>query len=421
MQTVGVVGQAVSLVQSVYTKKEKFMLNIFSRMYIRIVRISNIIATRKFVEQWAVPDLSGKQSVGRSATLLCLLLLMGTNTGCKSVSEFHTYKAERSSVRSYDGVRQMLEQSNLNIVFVHGMGDFSQGDPKQVIDHLVTELDLKFIKAEPIQQVRYENVLVGLIKDSLFQHDESGNSVRFKQVDWSLSTNFVKQSAFEFDNDNLDKRGSRLPRHSKIKQLQNSSLGDVALYLSPTFRPRIQEASRVAIRQIGASLSKESEKQTRTIVIAYSLGSRIVFDIMDASMNKGGQKEFVAFTASVDRFFMLANQLSLLGLAIDGKEGKLESYPYFFKNDTNQSSKDEKQFKIIAITDPNDHLSFRIEKALFDSPIGDQILDVDCTVAKKAYLIPGIGWMINPVAAHTHYGRTKKVLNLITDGYTIIE
>jgi len=315
----------------------------------------------------------------------------------------------------------MLEQSNLNIVFVHGMGSYSSNDPGQVIAHLVSSLGLTSKGNKEIQQVMFEGKQVGWIKESLYEHN-TGHSVRFKEVDWEISTYGSKLQAFEIDNDKNDTRHARLPKHSEIKRLQNFSLGDVALYLNPSVRPGIQEATRVALQDIGASLDEGDDQSTRSVVIGYSLGSRIVFDIMDEASSDDNQKKINEFTASVDRFFMLANQLSLLGLAIDGSMTKQETKSYFSYFDTKQNNeKNGKQFKIIAITDPNDHLSYRIEKTMFDSAIGDQILDIDCSVAKRAYLVPSIGWMVNPATAHTRYGNTERVLDLITNGYTLTE
>ena len=75
------------------------------------------------------------------------------------------------------------------------------------------------------------------------------------------------------------------------------------------------------------------------------------------------------------------------------------------------------KFKIVAISDPNDLLSYRIPDWLKKELPQIPFVNVTTSVVRSALIIPFVGTVADPAAAHQNYGQDKCLLDLIVNGH----
>ena len=127
---------------------------------------------------------------------------------------------------------------------------------------------------------------------------------------------------------------------------------------------------------------------------------------------------------------MLANQVPLLLLGSyrtqDADEQTTDDHPTdSLRNFIVEREKAErttafpKIFKIVAFSDPNDLLSYRIPEWIANDTQypSDTFVNVTTSVTRTGWTIPFLGQFADPIEAHRGYGRDERVLDLIINGY----
>ncbi len=348
-------------------------------------------------------------AIMKRLSLLAFLVFVATCSGCYSlnVSEIDG---------SFTGIRVAVDRSKVvNILIVHGMGGYSSPDPQQIIDATVSNLNLCSEGEETrcnISRPDHDQLLGYLLRQDFKQMDSS-KKVRFYTLHWSNTTRGVKKKYVGYDNSETEHRLG--VNHRFKRDLVNQNLSDVVLYLGG-YKDTMLIPFEDAINIIDGDVPEDGEYEL--ILISFSLGSIMLLDTVE-KLVVDEQCASKRFCEAVSTFFMLANQVPLLLMGNHGIErpAKYEfatSLQWFV--DLREPTKEK--FAIVAMSDPNDLLSYPIPDWLRDQfETYDPFVNVTTSVSRTAWVIPFVGAFTNPAAAHRNYGRDERVLDLIVNGY----
>jgi hypothetical protein len=351
-----------------------------------------------------------------------LILVLGLfATGCIGLGE-------RSIDHDFAGLRSTMGRTHtVCMLLVHGMGGYSVGDPQALIAGVQKELKLKPLG--PAQTIMMPDPAIGTAA-SLDRQDfaaANGQRLRIYALHWEPLTEAIKKQFLGYDDAPALTR-LRLPLHNDLKQgMMNTNVPDVILYTGK-FRPVLQGAVKFALQRIRADMDGDDDYEY--FFVTFSLGSTIIFDVVDEMDNEADgnhSDEIVDRTAS---FFMLANQLPLLGLGevgptsrpADTADGGYKSSLQFVKRKYNRRQSGRAttaaatpDLSIVAVNDPNDMFSYTIPPTITRQYPGTYV-NVIMSVAKTGYLLPSLGYVLNPMTAHTGYGHDPDVFRLIVEG-----
>lgn len=259
-----------------------------------------------------------------------------------------------------------------------------------------------------------------------------GTPVRFHALIWSPLTAPLKRQ-LDYDNtgspNDCSQAGSgeckpkRAWLNGYVKdRLLNDCLSDAVIY---------EGASRNAIRDaMVESVSRIIESNPNgdhtLAVVAESLGSKILFDAL-SSMLESRQPRTQALGQQAARrlglLYMAGNQLPILGLAEQDLERRPDnrsatapdSLQRFLELRRRQGAaplaESIARLAVVAFTDPNDLLSYRLLPARYAAP-DVAVADVLVSNART-----WLGLIEDPVAAHLDYLENPEVGELIACGY----
>jgi hypothetical protein len=259
-----------------------------------------------------------------------------------------------------------------------------------------------------------------------------GTPVRFHALIWSPLTGPLKRQ-LEYDNTGTptdcaagSAAGECKPKRASLNgyvkdRLLNDCLSDAVIY---------EGASREAIRDamietVSRILESNPNGERSLAVVAESLGSKILFDAL-SSMLESRQPRTQALGLQAARrlglLYMAGNQLPILGLAeqeIDGRPDSrtapapdaLQRFLELRRRQTAPRAEALAQLGVVAFTDPNDLLSYRLLPARYAAP-DVAVADVLVSNART-----WLGLIENPMAAHLDYLANPQVADLIACGY----
>jgi hypothetical protein len=151
-------------------------------------------------------------------------------------------------------------------------------------------------------------------------------------------------------------------------------------------------------------------------VITDSLGSKVLFDALDAQATKNSTP---AARAAADRtreriglVFMRANQLPLLALADAERQGS-DPIKSLANEKTQVRGATGFQRTVVAFSDPNDLLSYPLLGSSYQGPSWASVKLADILVSNKT---SWLGLLENPWGAHTGYGENRDVTRLMLHG-----
>jgi hypothetical protein len=236
--------------------------------------------------------------------------------------------------------------------------------------------------------------------------------VRFHALVWSPLTAGLKH---QLDVDMTGKptdcaaAGECKPKRTALNgyvkdNLLNDCLSDAVIY---------QGASHAAIRDamvrtISQVLGKDPDSDAPLVVVAESLGSKMLFDAMSA-MLESWQPQTRALGQQAARrlglLFMAGNQLPILDLAEQSTmepralatQDALQRFLDLRRRQSNRRADTLQRLAVVAFTDPNDLLSYRLLSARYAAPdvaVADVLVSNDRT---------WLGWIENPMTAHLDY------------------
>jgi hypothetical protein len=240
----------------------------------------------------------------------------------------------------------------------------------------------------------------------------------------------------------------------------DNKLGDVVLY-GGTFRDNVMRPSVQAAFCLVTGGTPSPDGKTcasgpysnPTVIITHSLGGYMLMDAIDYELRKercdkgAGSTAASKILANTDYIYMMANQIALLDLS------RLHTYPrrpagalpQLQSEDTLPGSEIATQFakcwtatppkprprfdtngveappaekQIVAFSDPNDILSWRLRQKDLGVPRSDRrsVKLTNVYMSNGEFSIPGL--ISDPVKAHTGYFDNPTVMNLLLCGAT---
>lgn len=326
---------------------------------------------------------------------------------------------------SFTGLNAVVSAGEpVDVILVHGMCTRTEAWAHRAVDTILAAIEPGYA-AKPRASVPPP----AAASIQVVQRDEivRGVPVRFSALIWSPLTAGLKHQ-LDFDNTgtatDCSAPGECRPRRARLNgivkdRLLNDCLADALIY---------QGDSRETIRkQMMAALDATIARQRGgpLILVTESLGSKITFDALNAMLEKQAPESQVR-TAQVAvsrlvQVFMVANQLPILGLAdqVAGDQqtarllpqpDALERFLTLRRSFVRSADKRFAELTLVALTDPNDVLSYRLLPSRYASPV---VHVADVLVSNEPTYL---GLLENPITAHTGYLDNPDVALVIACG-----
>jgi hypothetical protein len=340
----------------------------------------------------------------------------------------------------FPGLVGLVEKSGgrpVDVLLVHGMCTHDQVWANNAIDGLVKAVDSNF-KADSSSRQAIQPAAAPAITIVPRTVTLAGGTVNFSALVWSpLTAGLKSQLAYDSTGNPTD---CSVPGECKPKRASlNGRLKDVLLNDCLSDAVIYQGESRQAIRSaLVAAITKvigDSEAKARAagvtpgplMLVTESLGSKVTFDalaeMVEGSASPQSKSAGDSAVARLGLVMMGANQLPILGLAdqsVDVAGARISaagSAPQDAltrllrladRPKLTQSS--FSKLSLVAFTDPNDLLSYRLQASRYAS------LDVDVTDVLVSNDSTYFGFLERPDTAHTGYRSNAAVASLIACG-----
>lgn len=335
----------------------------------------------------------------------------------------------------------------LKVLMVHGVGNYSRGYSDALAAGLANELGFhhrsrlskQLQLAGPLRAVDGQQ-LPGPISEPLGElritrfSDDLGQQMEVHELLWNPLSAPEKQLLI-FDNSAAITR-QRASLNRDFKQLINAHIADPLIYLGPTgaaIRRSVSQALCLLSDQRWEDLADEGQWQCQPqrsdyprypddplVVISHSMGSRIVVDALtEFSAAESARPVADHWRQRVVPLFMLSNQLQLLQLGRHAPEITEARDQYCGPQATAAGQRRLKRLDIVAVTDPNDLLSYPVPQPFIDqfidSRLCPELTNVSFTVTNPVDLF-GIGQFAMPMDAHKGYLDHPELIQLLAHG-----
>lgn len=335
--------------------------------------------------------------------------------------------------QEFDGIVELIGGSSqdfpLDVVLVHGMCSKDENWPVQTIGKIVQAIDsnVEPDTADLVFSKRRETIPV--IEESM---PLAGGTVRFIVPIWGSMTVSLKKNELAYDNTgeptDCSSPGECRPTRASVNgwvkdKLLNDCLADVTIYQgSSDVAVDLRREMRNVIERV---LAKPRNHSRSIVLIAESLGSKIVFDALNSILGEKKGEEKKAVLNQFAAVFMAANQLPILGLAErhtvaafaaarDDPDARGDSLQRFLQKISpslkDETGKSNESLLLTAFTDPNDLLSYRLQPSRY---AGDCVKVADVLVSNDATFL---GLLERPDTAHLNYLTNPDVASRIACG-----
>jgi hypothetical protein len=345
----------------------------------------------------------------------------------------------------FSGLVGVVDQSKpkpVDVVLVHGMCTHDASWAETAIALLVNAIDANVRPTTPTSRLMAEAVpsIQTVTKDA----QVAGGTIHFTALVWSpLTTPLKEQLGYDSTGTPTDCsrpgecKPTRASLNGKFKDtLMNDCLSDAMIY-----EGRSHDAIKKQMVSAIKSVIDNAETHSRAtgvspgplVLVTESLGSKLTFDAL-ADMLEQSESNRLLTTEQRDRLagrlalvFMGANQLPILGLAdqtIPGGPspsafGENRQRPDSLQNLLNMKkpTPDKREetpllnITVIAFTDPNDLLSYRLMPSRYDRG-NVKIADIIVSNASTYF-----GLFENPLDAHMGYRDNTDVAAIIACGH----
>lgn len=338
---------------------------------------------------------------------------------------------------TFAGVADLLASAGaVDVIMIHGMCTHDSKDAHDAMDEIVAALG-----ANVRPQSRPPDALRSLGRGAVEiveRDDQVGGSLRYRGIVWSGLTTPLKEQ-LQFDRSGVPndcasaEPGTCKPRRAKLNAdlkdgLLNDCLADALIYQGES-RKAIRDAVVAALDTI---MTASQDDGRPIVLVTESLGSKIAFDaldrMLDAPEGTTARTSARRLARQLATVFMQANQLPILSLADQhigasanaaAPAAASRSMPQPLRRlaeeragergITGRSTLDA--LKVVAFTDPNDLLSYRLLGSRF---AGDPSIEFADVLVSNAPTY--VGLLENPLTAHTSYPRNPDVARLIACG-----
>lgn len=351
----------------------------------------------------------------------------------------------------FKGIGHSINKQNgkTKVLMVHGVNNHTPGYSTLLLEKLSKQLDLDiFIKPQKNLKLTSSNDnkkdLGNLRLTKLMSRDKK-RELLFYELTWSNITKKDKE-VLTFDQSGLASF-RRTQINNIFKKVTNDALADPLVYLGnkqEDIQSAVTQSYCWMIRTTYNDFPDKSHqrcdlydkkilqraKQDDYIFITHSLGSRITIDAMDRIAriinNKTLVKKYPGIADLHDvmqereiTIFMLSNQLQLLQMGRDLPEVIGQEPRYCLKSGSKYNERFANKTNIIALSDPNDVLSYAIPRTYkdryLDSRLCPEISNININIANLINLF-NLGEIANPLEAHTGYDADDRVIALLAYG-----
>jgi hypothetical protein len=263
----------------------------------------------------------------------------------------------------------------------------------------------------------------------------AGGTVHFHTLVWSpMSAALKQQLAYDSTGAPTDcaKDGECRPKRAhyngKLKDtLLNDCLSDALIYQGQSHAAMKRAMVEAVAKVLEASEQRAGDEPGPLVVVAESLGSKILFDALSDMLQPAAPaREHELGQRAARRMaivFMIGNQLPLLGLAeqqieqpaaavAEPGQDALQRF-LMLRRQQQQAPKRETLSKlaVVAFTDPNDLLSYRLLPTRYAGP---DVVIADVLVSNSA---TWLGLLEDPFGAHLDYLKNPDVGGIIACGW----
>ena len=357
--------------------------------------------------------------MSRSSLLPFVLALAFLLPGCST--PYHPAVVVRDSAR-FPGIAGVIAASKLqavDVILVHGICTHDAAWAEGAMDRVAGIVETN---APPSPSVASAGNGIQVVERTRIV---AGGTVRFHAIVWSPLTSALKH---QLDDDATGTptdcahdgvcRPVRARFSGIVKDwLLNDCLADALIYEGAS-----HEAMRDAmVETVSQVLDANPDDAGTLVVVAESLGSKMLFDAL-SSMLESNQARTQALGRQAARrlglVFMAGNQLPLLGLAEQTlvarampAQDTLQRFLELRRRQPAPRADTIARLGLVAFTDPNDLLSYRLLPARYAAPdvaVADVLVSNDRT---------WLGLLENPLTAHLDYLNNPDVGALIACGY----
>jgi hypothetical protein len=322
----------------------------------------------------------------------------------------------------------------LDIVLIHGMCSHDTRWARSAIDNLARTIDPGYAGSWPDAPPPPQPNRIGVVTRTA---PLAGGTVRFTALVWSPLTAPLKQR-LDYDatstpndcsqpgNTEANCKPRRAYFNGRIKDsLMNDCLTDAMIYEGFSHTAIRNAMVQTLKRVIDEQDAKSGGNPGPLVVVSESLGSKLVFDSLNHMLSRpktdplalAGQRA----AARLGLVFMAGNPLPILGLADDPHDkplvqvqlvDSLQRFLVLRRSAGLEQRKAVSKLKLVAFTDPNDLLSYRLLRADYVSA------DVDLANVLVSNRPTYFGLLEDPLGAHLGYLTNPDVDRLIVQGWS---
>lgn len=331
---------------------------------------------------------------------------------------------------NFVGLAQQLDPARpLEVVLVHGMCTHTEAWAESAMRGLSTALDSSVKLGPRNNKIPDLAELVAKPAVRVLKADAyiDGSILRMSAILWSPLTAPLK-SQLEYDNTDEPTDCSTdakcKPKRAKFNGLAKDKLLNDCLSDAMAYQGASRQAMQGAMVDALTHIFKDTPADARIVLISDSLGSKLAFDALSDMLLDAKPNPAKAVAARLGQIFMNANQLPILGLAdqVVGGQLSLKAAAPIGKPDALQrllrarpvpltkANPTEPSLAVIAFTDPNDLLSYRLIPTRYATPdvaVSDVLVSNEKTI---------LGLVERPDSAHTEYMANPDVVKAIACG-----
>jgi hypothetical protein len=331
----------------------------------------------------------------------------------------------------FPGIAGVITQDKarpVDVVLVHGMCTHDTSWALAAMDNITKTIRTNTEAAPEMPALVANQIQVVERTDQA-----AGGTVHFHTLVWSpMSATLKQQLAYDDTGTPTDcsKDGECKPKRAqfngKVKDsLLNDCLSDAMIYQGESHAAMKRSMVATVAKVLEDSEQRAGEQPGPLIVVAESLGSKILFDALsDMLQPEAPAREHELGQRAARRMalvFMIGNQLPILGLAEQQYEqpvaaqASLDALQRFLtlRRLQQQAPKREglSKLAIVAFTDPNDLLSYRLMPTRYAGP---DVVIADVLVSNSA---TWLGLLEDPFGAHLDYLKNPNVGGIIACGW----
>jgi hypothetical protein len=332
----------------------------------------------------------------------------------------------------FPGIAGVLKEDvkrQVDVVLVHGMCTHDTSWAKAAMDNIDQTISTN-TEPQPLPLAAANQIQVIERTDQA-----AGGTVHFHTLVWSpVSAPLKQQLAYDDTGAPTDcaKDQECKPKRAHFNgllkdSLLNDCLSDAMIYQGESHDMMKQTMIDALAKVLASTEARAGEQPGPLIVVAESLGSKLLFDALSDMLEPNAPAQLHALGQHAAQrmaiVFMVGNQLPILGLAEQriasanaaqlAPPDSLQRFLTLRRSQQQQTPRRDalSRLAVVAFTDPNDLLSYRLLPTRYAGP---DVLVADVLVSNSP---TWLGLLEDPFGAHLDYLKNKDVGGIIACGW----